>query len=220
MEPSSPRDAPLSIQEQIEHQVRLTKQYMTWWMPLIFLVGFVFAALALYTTLQLSRGALPWGLLLFLGFFTLFFGWAVIQYLTWPLFVKPRVVPCFARELEPYGGSTTPAFWKGRALFLALPDLDRRAVELGLKPLSSFGFTDDYYRQEIVWRPAREGLETALALRASIPESTLAADLDALIVSLRVAQDKQVPFCLVLRLSTSDSLQGVCTREARSGRFW
>lgn len=196
---------------------------MTWWIPLIFVAGSILSTLALGTTIYWApRGNWPWGTLVFLGFFTLFFTWGVWNAYTWPYFIKPRVVPYFERELERYGGSTSGVFWRGRALFANFALLERLAETAGVKPLSAYGFTDDYYLQPVVWHSTAEGCATVEALRhgLSAPNPDLAADLDVLSATLRVAQEQGVRFCLVLRLDSSDSLQAVCTREERSGRFW
>jgi hypothetical protein len=103
--------------------------------------------------------------------------------------------------------------------------LEELAERLGVKPLSSFGFTDDYYEQEVRWHPASEGLRTVEALlrgRGSLPVASpgVAEDLQALASVVRTAAEQRVGFSLVLRLHAKDSMQVVRTREVRQGSFW
>ena len=212
--------------EQVQHQARLAKARQGLLINCIFAVGLFFSLLALIPTIVWFRAdGLPWGKLIFLAVFTLFFGWAVVMWLTWPRWLKPRIVAYFARELEPYGGGTSAAFWRGRAVYLELAALEKLAQDLGVKPLSAFGFEDDFFEQKVQWHPAAEGLQTVAALRQSLDAQMLAnraliQDLDALAQVLHSATERGVDFCLVLRLTKSDSIQAVCTREDRQGRFW
>ena len=156
-------------------------------------------------------------------FFFLQFAAVVILWLTTPLRIKPRIVPCFARKLGHYGGANSTAFSRGRALYLEIDTLEKLAAASSVTPLSTFGFADDYYGQQVQWHGADEGLRTVAALRqgfASQAESELAHDLAALEGALRIAAEQGVEFCLVLRRSRKDSLQTAESMEERSGRFW
>jgi len=206
--------------EQIQHQVRLVHERMTWWIPWIFVAGLCFSGLGLFTSIASwhEERSVTLGLFVFALFF-LFFGWAVVGWLL-PFRPKPRIVPYFASELGPLWGETMVAFARGRALYLEIAMLDALAGSLGVKPLSAFGFAYDHFGQEVHWHPATEGLATVEPLRRGVKAPRVAEDLDALASVLRVAAEKDIPFSLVLRLHEKDNIQGVCTREVRQGSFW
>jgi hypothetical protein len=199
---------------------------MTVWIPWIFAVGLAASVLGLYAFVSATRygDRSLIGIGVF-GLFTLLFGIAVIQWLFWSAFVRPRVVPYFARQLEPYGGLTSVSFAKGRAVYLELEQLEESAAMLGITPLTAFGFADDFYGQDVRWHPAAEGSRTVEALLRDLtqrphPSAALAGELEALASVLCVAADRDVPFALVLRLYSRDSVQAVATLEERHGAFW
>jgi hypothetical protein len=213
------------LADQRRHQVRLARKRMTWWIPLIFVAGLGVSAYGLVPSLTVFREGRSVGYVVLFGVFTVFFGWAVVLWLLGPFLFRPRVVPCFARELGPYGGETMTAFRRGRALYRESAALDRLAESLGVKPLSAFGFADDYYEQEVFWHPASEGLRTIEALLqrlGSLPVSAPDVDQDLQVLGsvVRMAADRGVDFNLVLRLHKKDSMQVVRTREVRQGSFW
>jgi hypothetical protein len=210
----------MTLEEQLEHQVRIVRARMPWWISAIFIAGFAFSALGVFTAIASLRdgGSIGARFMVFAVFFLLF-GWAVLRILL-PLRPKPRIVPYFASELEPFGGETMQAFRHGRALYLEFAALDSRARSLGVKPLSAFGFAYDHFGQQVDWHAAADGLATVEALRNQSKDSSAAADLETLADVLRIAARKQVPFALVLRLWERDNMQVVCTREARQGNFW
>src|SRR5262245_9046832 len=78
--------------------------------------------------------------------------------------MRPRIVPCFARELGAYGGETMAAFRRGRALYRESAALERLAANLRVKPLSASGFADDCYEQDVTWHSAIEGIRSIEAL--------------------------------------------------------
>ena len=223
---SSRNDVPGRLSEQLRHQVRITRKWMTWWIPAILAVGLGVSIIGLIpaVTAFVERRSPRISVFVY-GLFTMFFGWAVIYSVIWPCFVRPRIVPYFKQELEPYGGSTMAAFLRGRDLyreFLALEDL---ATGLGVAPLSVFGFSHDLYEQEVRWHTPSDGLRTVEAVRQHVGARSNAPpavikDLDALTAILRVAAERNVQFSLVLRLHAKDSMQGVCTREVRQGSYW
>lgn len=208
------------LAEQIRHQVQVLRSWWPWWIPWLFVLGFFFSALGLFTSIASFRefGKITVGLIAFAVFFLLF-GWAVVRWML-PFRPKPRIVPYFAKELAPLGGSTMHAFSRGRALYLHIDALEVLAGNLGVRPLSAFGFAYDHFAQEVRWHPASEGLATVQTLREGKNEPRVAEDLEALASVLEVAAEKDVPFSLVLRLHEKDSMQTVCTRETRQGSFW
>jgi hypothetical protein len=224
---SSNRDDVLAIlAQQCRHQVRLTRQRMTWWIPWIFVAGLCVSILGLVPYVAgLREGRSPTIGLFVFAFFAVFFGWAVVLWLLGPFMLRPRIVPYFARELGKYGGETMTAFARGRGLYREIAALDALAATLAVTPLSAFGFAYDYYEQEVRWHPAAEGLRTIAALQrglgAQLPAAPdLSRDLDALASVVRVAAEQGVDFSLVLRLHARDNMQVVCTREVRQGSFW
>jgi hypothetical protein len=223
---SKPEDVVAHLSEQCRHQVRLARKRMTWWIPGIFVLGLGVSILGLIPSIAAFRAQGSPALLLFVfAFFGVFFGWVVVLWLIWPVFIRPRIVPYFARELGPYGGKTMIAFPRGRGLYREIVALEQLAGTLGVQPPSAFGFAYDYWEQEVHWHAASEGLRTAEALRHGLGAHLLTApgvadDLDALASVLRVAADRGIDFSLVLRLHAKDSMQAVCTREVRQGSFW
>jgi hypothetical protein len=223
---SDQNDVLAILSEQCQHQVRLTRKRMTWWIPLIFFVGLCVSILGLIPSIaaSLEKGSPTLKAFTF-SLMTMFFGWVVAQWLIWPFRLTPRIVPYFARALGEYGGKTMTAFARGRGLYREIAALEQLAGTLGVKPLSAFGFAYDYYQQEVKWHAASEGIRTVEALRQGLGAHLLAApdltqDLEALASILRAAADQNVEFSLVLRLHAKDSMQGVCTREVRQGSFW
>jgi len=213
-------DAETLLAEQCRLQARIVRERMPVWVRWIFVAGFFFSSLGLGVSIANLLDQRPVTAALF-GFAVCFvlFGWAVVQ-MVMPLRPEPRVVPYFPSELGPLGGETMAAFRRGRSLYLEMPALDARALGLGVKPLSAFGFRYDHFGQEVQWHRAEEGLATVQALKEQATSAELQADLATLASLLRTAADKHVPFSLVLRLHPKDNLQMVCTRETRQGSFW
>jgi hypothetical protein len=214
-------ELPAALAAQHRLQARLDRERMTWWIPWIFVVGLAVSALGLFTSIARVQdgGALRVIDGVFGVFFALF-ALAVGAWLASPLRVRPRIVPYFAREIEPYGGASSAAFARGRGLYQAIGDLDELARAAGVTPLSAFGFADDYYDQQVSWHGAEDGIRTVAALQPRSPGAEAAVDLAALAAVLGVAAARGVDFCLVLRLYGRDSLQVVSSMESRQGRFW
>jgi len=223
---SDQHHARATLSEQLRRQVRYDRKRMTWWIPWIFVIGFCISALGLFTSITSFREGGSLTLKdIFFAFFFVQFGAAVGLWLTWPFRFKPRIVPYFARELGEYGGKTSAAFARGHGLYREILALDQLASTLGVKPLSAFGFADDYYEQEVQWHAASEGLRTIEVLRQGLGAPSLTApdltrDLEALDSVLRAAAEQGVDFSLVLRRLKKDSIQVVSSVECRQGRFW
>ena len=224
--PATHGDVAAILSEQRRHQVRLHREWMTWWIPSIFVIGLGVSILGLVPSVAAFRadGSQPVSVAVF-TLFCLLFGRAAFNWLTWPLFVRPRIVPYFSKELGGYGGETMAAFRRGRGLYREIVALEQLGQSLGVKRLASFGFAYDRYGQNVQWHPAAEGLRTVEALREGLRthaamSQDVALDLEALASALRTAADRGVDFSLVLRLHASDNMQAVCTREVRQGSFW
>jgi hypothetical protein len=223
---SSQSDVTAVLARQRRHQLRLRRRRMTWWIPSIFVLGLAVSLLGLVPALAIARehGSATPAVFVFAAS-TTFFGWVVVLWLFGDLFVKPRIVPYFARPLGPYGGPTMAAFARGRSIHREIATLERLATTLGVTPLSAFGVADDHYEQEVRWQAASDGCRTVDALRAAVTAHgrlapDVAGDLDALASVLGIAVEAGVDFSLVLRLHARDSMQAVCTREPRQGSFW
>jgi len=117
---------------------QLDRKRMTWWIPWLFVIGLCFSALGLFTSIAWIRdgGAVRFTDIVF-AFFFVFFGLCVGAWLLWPFRIKPRIVPYFAREIEPYDGKTSTAFARGRGLYREIVALDQLAGTLGVRPLSA-----------------------------------------------------------------------------------
>lgn len=213
------------LDEQQRHQRRVAGTRQPKWILGIFVAGACVSIFGLVLSLETFAQDGLTALLLIFSAAALFFGWVVVLWLTAPLWIRPRIVPYFARELGRLGGPTMIAFRRGRALYREIVALDGRARAVGVTPLSAFGFAYDHYDQAVRWHPAAEGLRSVEALRHAVAAEPLAAagvkeDLDALAEVLRSADAQGVDFSLVLRLYATESLQAVCTREERQGSFW
>jgi hypothetical protein len=213
------------LKEQRQHQLRFYLKRAAWivWIPV---VGFGLSSMGLMAARVLAQDGvgLPTPKLAFLWFGVLYFGLGLAALMVQPLRLKPRIVPYFSREIEEYGGQSSLAFARGYGLCREIAALENLAGTLGVKPLSAFGFTDDFYGQEVLWHAASEGVKTVEALRQALcarspAESEAADDLEALASVLRLAASKGVDFCLTLRIH-KDSLQVVSSMELRHGRFW
>jgi hypothetical protein len=81
-----------------------------------------------------------------------------------------------------------------------------------VKPLSTFGFADDYYEQEVSWHAPSEGIRSIEALlqglgSLAITAPGVAEDLRTLASVLRITADQGIDFSLMLRLSAKDGMQ-------------
>lgn len=218
-------DVLATLAAQRRHQIRVARARQPWWIPWLFVLGAGVSIFGLMMSLETaSEDGVTIRLVVF-AVFAILFGSAVVLWLTAPLFIRPRIVPYFARELAPYGGRTMVAFRRGRALYREIAVLEALARAVGVAPFAAFGFTYDHYDQAVRWHPAVGGLQSVEAVRQALASERRAApgvvdDLEALAVVLRAAAEQGVEFCLVLRLYATESLQAVCTREVRQGSFW
>ncbi|MBV9863958.1 MAG: hypothetical protein JO316_01260 [Abitibacteriaceae bacterium] len=125
------------------------------------------------------------------------------------------ILPYFKKGHPPAGSPTVrgDSFLRGGAVARACTYLDVLARQNGLEPLSSFGFADDLAGETVVWHDAARGLKTVSGLLSILRETpflgqdTAAAleDLTAWQENLASATELQVPFCLLLRHSSTAS---------------
>jgi hypothetical protein len=220
-----PFETEARMAEQVDLQRRIDRGRRAGWISWISVIGLFVSVVGFVPTFLLARQAgSPSVMPYVFAASALAFGWAWIMGAIGHRQFCPRIVPYFAREVAPAGGATMDAFRGGRGLYREIIGLDRWSVALGVEPLSSFGFTDDYYRQEVRWHTASEGLRTVWALQRALDSDPdlegVVADLAALERALSMAAERGVPFSLVLRLRARDSLPMVATREIRQGSLW
>lgn len=156
----------------------------------------------------------------------LFFSCAVlfIRGTLFPHSFGARIV-CYFRQQA--GDTEDAAFRRGFALARNCQRLDRLAAEMGLEPLSAFGFEDDHAREQVEWHSPGSGLETVTGLIRRIeqdPEcvpdaSATLADLQAIETALQKAADHGVDFCFLLRIGRSLAVSPK-EIESRQGSFW
>lgn len=155
-----------------------------------------------------------------IGFSVYLGAYFVVVLWFWPL-ASARLVPYFEKPLN---STAREAFKRGFALVREFDGLERRASQLGVTPLSAFGFGDDMLGQAVVWHTADDGLKTARALVASFQQeghdSNLLEDLQALEAALEEAEAAAVRFSFVVRLGSDAN--GVQNAELcqRKGAFW
>lgn len=106
-------------------------------------------------------------------------------------------------------------FGQGRELARHLKDLDELARELGVVPLSAFGFADDLAGEALTWHDAATGRKTAEALLVvlsgdgllAVGSDRLVQDPKRLAHALGRADDRGIRFCLLLRHGDGTSAQ-------------
>lgn len=128
-----------------------------------------------------------------------------------------RVVPYFPKGELHVEADTQ---FRGHALARRFQFLEERSLELGVEPLSHFGWADDLGGQQLVWHDAARGLVTVAAL-LELPalEPELQDDLTRLRAALTSAQEVNAPFCLLLLHGQSTSGWEMDTRRGHLGRL-
>jgi hypothetical protein len=137
---------------------------------------------------------------------------------------RGRIVPYFRRRL---GIKGLAPFNTGETLAHQCEYIDQVARELGLAPISSFGFADDAQGGRVSWHSSEEGLRTVTALRNHFIKATpraphharLAEDLAAIEKALEEAVKQEVPFAFILR-SGGDKFISPPEMDRRQGSFW
>lgn len=114
-----------------------------------------------------------------------------------------RILLYFDKEV--YDESNT--FLLGRKIAINVKQLDEIARNVGVMPLSAFGFYDDLKGDALVWHDPSEGIKTFVGLIDFIRRQTpllsdsdiLIVELDAMAKRLRQASLGGAHFCLQLR---------------------
>jgi hypothetical protein len=131
-----------------------------------------------------------------------------------------RIVPYFESRV---GFGKIHAFKGGIELAKQWRMLDNLACEIGVKPLSDFGFKDDRDGRKLIWHNSSEGINTIICLKERLQNNQkiipLVQELDVLQNNLEQAKDKNVRFCLLIR-SGLDKMISPMEMDDRKGFFW
>jgi hypothetical protein len=131
-----------------------------------------------------------------------------------------RIVPYFESMV---GFGKIHAFKGGIELARQSRRLDDLACQIGVRPLSDFGFKDDQDGQELVWYNSSEGINTIIRLKEQLQNNqkaiSLVQELDVLQNNLEQAKDKNIRFCLLIR-SGLDKMISPMEMDNRKGFFW
>jgi hypothetical protein len=112
-------------------------------------------------------------------------------------------------------------FIGGKVLARRVCMLDAMAAELGLTPISAFGYKDDLNGEELTWHDPERGIETISGLLRKLhrgPDSiddapNIISDLDKIHDALRAARKKGIPFCFIVRRGSGASGQEMVVRK-------
>ena len=113
-----------------------------------------------------------------------------------------RIVPYFQQRL-----GDIHTFRQGNAIAKECRALDEMSQQLGVTPLSAFGFCDDFHGEEIIWHSADEGLTTVVGLFNSLQASDqlklvdkdrVINELAAIANALLKASERSILFCLII----------------------
>ncbi|MBI3866267.1 MAG: hypothetical protein HY290_30680 [Planctomycetia bacterium] len=186
------------------------------WNGPFFVAALVGSICTIYAAVEFHGWKEAVQLTVFLGL-TAFFGFGL--WITLRVASQTTIVPYFQKAL-----GDIDTFAQGHAVARSCQALDALADQLGLTPLSAFGFNDDLAGETVVWHPPAQGLATVAGLVASLKTTeSLSPDRDLLIKelsniehALQKATDANVPFCLLLRTADVTSAiewerrQGTC----------
>lgn len=134
-----------------------------------------------------------------------------------------RIVPYFEHRVATDDDSIPDAFDGGIELASKCYRLDEVAAEVGVPPLSAYGFQDDYDGDEIIWHDPREALRTIDALTKAIRQqadmAAVVGELARLRAYLHLASQKGIRFCLLVRAGR-DNMISPLEMDRRQGYFW
>lgn len=157
---------------------------------------------AVYGFLEAPRTAAVTRLIGLLGLSSLYGFW----FWEWVWYARhPSIVPYFQQKI-----GDIHTFTQGVSIAKHCQELDEMSLQLGVIPLSGFGFNDDFCGEELTWHLADKGLATVTrliqALRVSdqrrfSDQDQVISELVAIEESLRKASERGIMFCLLLRTS-------------------
>jgi hypothetical protein len=131
-----------------------------------------------------------------------------------------RIVPYFESKI---GIHKMNAFDGGIKLARQCRMLDNLACQIGVRPLSDFGFRDDRDYQKLIWHDSSEGINTIVRLKEKLQNNpkaiSLVQELDVLQNNLEQAEEKNIRFCLLIR-SGLDKMISPIEMDRRKGSFW
>jgi hypothetical protein len=146
-------------------------------------------------SILLAKPALPWALLQLCAVLPL--AWLVLQALTYD--PPPMLIATFSQRLGPR------PFSVGRSVAALCPGLDEEARDLGVLPLSEFGFTHPHLDPSLAtWHEPERGLSTFRALlqsaeeRNRADEEQLRRELASIVSDLELAESIGARFCLLV----------------------
>ena len=203
-----------------ENEARLKRHAMEGMAFQLSLAAFVLALLAFALL-----GRIPIPDLWIAAAFAVLYVWFVVYAIRRYADERPRIVPYFERKYFRSGDPSRPvaeesrsAFRAGTAIAADLTRLDDVARQMGVTPLSSFGFGDDLFHQTPQWSDITEGVRTIETLIPKADNQT-AEDLRTLLAALQKVRATQQRFSLILRYGPDEFISGV-EMEKRIGSFW
>ena len=138
-----------------------------------------------------------------LATFTSVFGYWLWDAVYLPRYLRHfRIVPYFQERL-----GDIHTIYQGHNIAKDCRALDELSQQLGVTPLSAFGFNDDFHSEEFTWHPAEKGLAAMTVLIDSLQASDLPnlSDKDRVVKelvsiqnALRIASQRNVMFCFII----------------------
>lgn len=153
--------------------------------------------------------------ILFSGSIAAWTGWGLVS-----LDGGPSIKPYFEKRI---GGIDT--YSHGRAIAKNCKALDQAALDLGIEPLSSFGFEDSFKNANLTWYDSRSGLKSVQALLhfvrlksgAVCDTQAVITELERIETALKKAGEQNVSFCLTIDTThTTNAME----HEQREGSFF
>lgn len=129
---------------------------------------------------------------------------------------ETRIVPYFESEIGRWTYSS------GMKLSANCEELDRIAFLMQVKPISYFGFEDDFHNEKLEWHDSEEGIKTFEALRKHCEKEDdpeLLAEINEMIEHLETAAHKGVKFTLHIHQGDG-KLVSALNFQNRKGVYW
>lgn len=157
------------------------------------------------------------------GTMTLALGWYFGVALRSTLRDRGRILPYFPK---PTDGTLGGAWLSGEALSDNCAALDQLAVSAGVRPLSSFGFNDDFDGEVVEWNEPDDGMRTLEAILRCLEggsnkqpsTQSIRRELTTLRAVLQRAQETRTRFALVVRFAEGGTYQ--MEMDQRKGSYF